>query len=237
MTQFAVLDALMEGVYSSGVPISEVRRWGDTGVGCCEGLGGEVIILDGEAFECTADAAPRPMRDHEAVPFVDVCFFGENTAETLGPLDLDGVTLQVEDRLLSRNLFHAVRVEGVFSRVRTRVTRRQNEPRPLGEVAAEQIETDSADQSGVMIGFWMPRIYQGITVAGLHLHYLSDDRRVGGHVLDVAIEVASVRISVFSEFSLRLPRDQDFLATELTHGEDHRITAIEGGAERSSRND
>ncbi|WP_036325451.1 acetolactate decarboxylase [Microbacterium sp. B19] len=237
VTQFAVLDALMEGVYSSGVPISEVRRWGDTGVGCCEGLGGEVILLDGEAFECTADAVPRRMRDDEAVPFVDVCFFGEKAAEVLGRLDLDGVTAEVEGRLLSRNLFHAVRIEGVFSRVRTRVTRRQEEPRPLGEVAAEQVETESADQSGVMIGFWMPRIYQGITVAGLHLHYLSDDRRVGGHVLDVAIDRATVRISAFSEFSLRLPRDEDFLSTELTHGEDHRITAIEGGARRSSGND
>ncbi|WP_424711838.1 acetolactate decarboxylase [Microbacterium sp. SLBN-111] len=232
-----MLDALMAGVYSSGVPISEVRRWGDTGIGCCEGLGGEVILLDGEAFECTADAAPRRMRDDEAVPFVDVCFFGENEVETLGRLGLDGVTEAVEARLLSRNLFHAIRIEGAFSRVRTRVTRRQEEPRPLGEVAAEQIETESADQSGVMIGFWMPRIYQGITIAGLHLHYLSDDRRVGGHVLDAATDEVALRISAFSEFSLRLPSDEDFLGTELTHGEDHRITAIEGGARRSSTND
>lgn len=237
VTQFAVLDALMGGVYTSGIPISDVLRGGDTGIGCCDRLGGEVLIVDGEAFECTVDAEPRRMRSDETVPFVDVCSFGASTDERLDGVSLAGLTAAVEGRLVSRNLFHAVRVDGVVARVRTRVTAPQEASRPLADVAAEQVETVTRDRSGVIVGFWMPSIYQGISVAGLHLHFLSEDRRVGGHVLDVDIDRAVLRVSAFAQFSLRLPVDDVFLGTELTHGDDHRIAVIEGGAPRSREND
>jgi acetolactate decarboxylase len=83
---------------------------------------------------------------------------------------------------------------------------------------------------GSLVGFWAPAIYQGITVAGLHLHFLAEDRSVGGHVLDVTVERAGIRIAAYSRFDLRLPTDDHFLGTELTHGDDHRIVAVEGGA-------
>jgi acetolactate decarboxylase len=228
VTQFAVLDALMAGVYSSGIAVSHLRRWGDTGIGCCEGLGGEVLLIDGEAFECTVDSAPRRLADDETLPFADVCHFGDVAGESVVDADLDVLTAAIEDRLLSRNLFHAVRIDGVMAHIRTRVTAREGVPaRPLAAVAADQIETETIDRAGVIVGFWMPAIYQGITVAGLHLHFLSDDRLVGGHVLDVRVDTAILRISAFAQFSLRLPLDRDFLSTELTHGDDHRISAIE----------
>lgn len=58
VTQFAVLDALLAGAYESGITVADVRAAGDFGIGCCEHLGGEVVILDGEVFECTVDAPP-----------------------------------------------------------------------------------------------------------------------------------------------------------------------------------
>ncbi|KQR23519.1 MULTISPECIES: acetolactate decarboxylase [Microbacterium] len=235
VTQFAVLDALLAGVYSQGASVDVVRAAGDTGVGCCEGLGGEVVILDGELYECTSDAPPRVMTDDEFLPFVDVCSLGESTGSAFVDLDLTGLESAVADRLLSRNLFHAVRVDGVFAHVLTRVTRRQEPPfRPLAEVAAEQIETTTRECTGTLVGFWMPRIYQGITVAGLHLHFLSEDRSVGGHVLDARVREGRLRMSAYADFSLRLPRDGQFLSTELTHDDDHRIVAVESRGVSSS---
>lgn len=235
VTQFAVLDALLAGVYSQGASVGVVRAAGDTGVGCCEGLGGEVVILDGELYECTSDGPPRLMTDDEFLPFVDVCSLDESTGSALVDLDLTGLDSAVADRLLSRNLFHAVRVDGVFAHVLTRVTRRQEPPfRPLAEVAAEQIETTTRECAGTLVGFWMPRIYQGVTVAGLHLHFLSEDRSVGGHVLDARVREGRLRMSAFADFSLRLPRDGQFLSTELTHDDDHRIVAVESRGVSSS---
>ncbi|WZH35750.1 MAG: acetolactate decarboxylase [Microbacterium enclense] len=231
VTQFAVLDALLGGMYSTGIAVRDARAFGDTGIGCCEGLGGEVVVVDGEFFECTADGPPRRMQDDEGLPFVDLCPFGEPAAQAVADLDGTALDAVIASSLVSRNLFHAIRLDGIVSRVRTRVTRRQEPPfRPLAEVAAEQIETVSHDVRGAIVGFWMPRIYQGVTVAGLHLHFLSDDRRIGGHVLEIDVQDAVLRVSPYARFALQLPLDDEFLGRELTHDEDRRIASIEGGA-------
>lgn len=233
MTQFAVLDALLAGAYESGITVGEVRRLGDFGIGCCEHLGGEVLILDGDVFECTVDEAPDRMQEHQVLPFVDVCHFDAVVSETVSRADLAAFTAGVENALTSRNLFHAVRVDGLFDTVRVRVTPRQQHPyRPLADVTNQQIETHLVDVRGTLVGFWAPAIYQGITVAGLHTHFIADDRSVGGHVLDVSVGSAVMQIAAYARFDLRLPTDAHFLRTELTHGEDHRITTVEGGAAR-----
>ena len=238
VTQFAVLDALLAGAYESGISVAAVRRLGDFGIGCCDHLGGEVLILDGEVFECTVGEAPDRMRDEQILPFVDVCRFPAAPAQTMtgraiSGADLSAFTREVERELISRNLFHAVRVDGLFASVRVRVTPRQEHPfRPLAEVTSGQIETVLEDVSGTLVGFWAPAIYQGITVAGLHVHFLADDRSVGGHVLDVTIGEAQLKLAAYARFDLHLPTDAQFLRTELTHDEDHRIVAVEGGAGR-----
>lgn len=236
MTQFAVLDALLAGAYESGIAVAAVRRLGDFGIGCCDHLGGEVVILDGEVYECTVGAPPDLMADAQTLPFVDVCRLPETQTVAVAGEDLATFTDLVEAELVSRNLFHAVRVDGTFASLRVRITPRQHHPfRPLAEVTSGQIETVLEGVRGTLVGFWAPAIYQGITVAGLHVHFLSDDRRVGGHVLDLEIGEARLRMAAYARFDLRLPADEVFLRTELTHGEDHRIVAVEGGASLHAR--
>ncbi len=231
MTQFAVLDALLAGAYESGIAVEDVRAAGNFGIGCCEHLGGEVVIVDGKVFECTVDAPPDCMADDQILPFVDVCQLPSVDAEPIENCDLAAFTERVEAGLVSRNLFHAVRVDGRFATVRVRVTPRQGHPAlPLAEVTQQQIETVISDAHGTLVGFWSPAIYQGIAVAGLHLHFISDDRSVGGHVLDVTVGSASMALAAYSRFELRLPTDPLFLATELSHNDDHRIVTVEGGA-------
>lgn len=235
VTQFAVLDALLGGQYSSCITVRDARALGDTGIGCCERFGGEVVILDGEFFACTADEPPRLMGDDEKLPFVDVCSFGEAASRTVSDLDGPGLAAEIDGLLASRNLFHAIRLDGVMARVRTRVTRREEPPfRRLAEVTAEQIETVSHDVRGTIVGFWMPGLYQGVTVAGPHLHFLHDDRTFGGHVLEISVREAVLRVSAYARFELRVPTDDEFLSHELTHEEDRRIGAIEGGAAASA---
>lgn len=235
VTQFAVLDALLAGAYASGIAASDVRGTGDFGIGCLDHLGGEVVILDGELFECTTDGPPARMADDETLPFVDVCPFPAMDPTVVSDVDLARFTGIVEQRLVSRNLFHAVRWDGVVEHVRTRVTPRQRHPfRPLADVARDQVETITTNRAGTLVGFWAPAIYQGIAVAGLHLHFLSTDRQVGGHVLDLAVGAGELRVAAFARLDLHLPTDPVFLSTELTHDDDHRIVAVEGGVPRDA---
>lgn len=231
VTQFAVLDALLAGAYETGMPVADALRAGDFGIGCCDRLGGEVVIVDGRAYECTVDGPPTQMAGTDILPFVDVAPFPDVTSTRVEALDLAGLTAHVEELLVSRNLFHTVRIDGVMTAVRVRVTPRQHHPLPpLTEVTREQVETVLTERAGTLVGFWAPTIYQGIAVAGLHLHFLAEDRIDGGHVLDVTIGAGELRIAAFARLDLHLPVDDLFLRTELTHDADHHIVAIEGGA-------
>ena len=230
VTQFAVLDALLAGAYESGIRVDEATAIGDFGLGCVDHLGGEVVILDGTAIECTLDGPPVVMGGDDILPFAIVCRFPDLPAADVGKRDFSGFAASVEERLASRNLFHAVRFDGVLSEVRVRVTPRQHHPFPrLADVTSQQVETVARGIRGTVVGFWTPAIYQGIAVAGLHLHVLSEDRSLGGHVLELAVDAGELRVAAFARLDLRLPTDELFLRTELTHAEDHRIVAVEGG--------
>ncbi|TYL52893.1 acetolactate decarboxylase [Agromyces mariniharenae] len=242
VTQFAVLDALLAGAYESGMRVDEATAIGDFGLGCVDHLGGEVVILDGTAIECTLDGPPVAMGGDEILPFAIVCRFPDVPAVRVGvgmgggegARDVASFAASVEGTLASRNLFHAVRFDGVLSEVRVRVTPRQHHPLPrLAEVTSHQVETVARGIRGTLVGFWTPAIYQGIAVAGLHVHFLSEDRSLGGHVLELAVDAGDLRVAAFARLDLRLPTDELFLRTELTHAEDHRIVAVEGGGAAS----
>lgn len=231
VTQFAVLDALLAGAYETGMPVADALAVGDFGIGCCDRLGGEVVILDGRAYECTVEGPPTRMAESDILPFVDIAPLPNGASTTIDALDLAGLSTHVESLLVSRNLFHAIRIDGVMSSVRVRVTPRQHHPLPpLPEVTREQVETVLTQRSGTLVGFWAPQIYQGITVAGLHMHFLTEDLADGGHVLDVTLGRGEMRMAAYARLDLHLPVDDVFLRTELTHDADHRIIAIEGGA-------
>jgi acetolactate decarboxylase len=159
VTQFAVIDALLAGAYESGLRVAEARSIGDFGLGCVDHLGGEVVIVDGEAIECTLDGPPLAMDDDAILPFAIVCRFPEVPRVGLGEQDFAGFAASVEGALTSRNLFHAVRFDGVLSEVRMRVTPRQHHPFPrLAEVTSHQVETVARDIRGTVVGFWTPAI-------------------------------------------------------------------------------
>jgi acetolactate decarboxylase len=233
LTQFAVLDALLAGAYESGLAASRVGELGDFGIGCCDALGGEVVILDGEVWECTVGEPPNVMTDAETLPFAVVSDTPAGPAIHVAGLGMDALVAAIEDQLVSRNLFHTVRVDGRFDAIRVRVTPREARPfRPLAEVVKGQIETERQDVAGTLVGVWSPAIYQGITVAGLHLHFLADDRSFGGHVLELTLGEAELRLAAHDRLHLRLPTDELFLRSELSHDDDHRIVAVEAGGAR-----
>ena len=96
VTQFAVIDALLAGAYESGLRVAEARSIGDFGLGCVNHLGGEVVIVGGEAIECTLDGPPVAMDDDDILPFAIVCRFPDVPRVGLGEQDFAGFAASVE---------------------------------------------------------------------------------------------------------------------------------------------
>ncbi|WP_162885902.1 acetolactate decarboxylase, partial [Streptococcus intermedius] len=74
--------------------------------------------------------------------------------------------------------------------------------------------------SGTIVGFWTPELFHGVSVAGYHLHFLSDDHQFGGHVMDFVIKNGEIEIGTIATLEQRFPvQDQDFLSAKLNVAE------------------
>jgi acetolactate decarboxylase len=215
--QASTIGALLQGAYDGDVTFAELAEHGDLGLGTLNGLDGEMIAVDGRFHRADVDGAVHEVSPSTKTPFAVMVFFTP-TAE----IDLDGSLAQ--DELLARldelvpagAASWAVRIDGSFERVRARSVPRQTPPyRPLTEVVAEQHVFELEDVAGTMLGFRFPDYSEGIEVSGYHLHFISEDRARGGHVLDCGTRSVHAALDPSSDLHVELPTGVDLSAPEL----------------------
>ena len=71
----APVNALVEGIYEQKIPFSEIKKHGDFGLGTFDKLDGEMVMLDGEIYQITADGRAARVDDRAMTPFVCVTFY------------------------------------------------------------------------------------------------------------------------------------------------------------------
>jgi acetolactate decarboxylase len=193
--QASTIAALLDGAYEGDLTFAELAEHGDLGLGTVNGLDGEMIALDGRFYRADVDGFVEPLPGSARTPFAVVVPF-----EAI----VDVETANPEEHLGSETC--AFRFDGRFERVRARSVPRQEPPyRPLAEVAAEQHVFELRDVSGTIVGFRFPDYASGIEVVGDHLHFISDDRTRGGHVLDYSARAGRLRVDPLSDLHVELP--------------------------------
>ena len=229
--QTSSIDALLDGAYEGDLTIGELAAHGDLGIGTVQHLDGEMVALDGEFFTIKADGSVRREHDATRTPFAVVCRFSPDPAVRLdGPFDLTGLTEQIDAAAGSDAPVVAVRVDAWMRDVHVRSVPRQHPPYPtLAEVTAHQVEWTIPEVHGSIIGFRFPDYAQGIDVAGYHLHVISDDRRVGGHLLGVEVLDGTLRVDRSSELHLEVPAGVRVDDADLSEAKRAAIRSVEGG--------
>ena len=88
---------------------------------------------------------------------------------------------------------------------------------------------DLEDVRGTLAGFRFPDFARGLNVPGFHLHFLTEDRRPGGHVLDLELERGELAIDASAQFHLELPTDPISLRADLSHVRTDELDQAERG--------
>jgi acetolactate decarboxylase len=227
--QTSTLQALMAGVYDGDLTCEELARHGDFGLGTFDALDGEMIALDGAFYQARADGRIYPVAGAMTTPFAEITFFQADRTHLIEmPMNFRQLLDYVDKLLPSPNLPYAIRIDGVFPSVKTRCMPRQQKPYPpLAAAAAKQAVFDLAGVKGVIVAFRHPAYLAGINMPGYHCHFITADRRAGGHLLDCRVEGATVAVSAIPNFYLRLPESQAFSHTDLTGDRRHELEKIE----------
>jgi len=195
--QGSTIEALLAGNYDGVATVKKIKTKGDMGLGTFAGLDGEMIVLDGKVYKASKSGKVTVEGDSVQSPFYAVTYFDADITKKIAAPNMSLQLLKQElDKLRPRNdLPYAIIIKGKFKTIKMRSVGPYQEPFPLlSDALKEQNVFDYAELSGRLVGFWLPSYMGNTNAAGYHLHFLSDDRLKGGHVLDLILTDAEISL-------------------------------------------
>ncbi|MEA9985879.1 acetolactate decarboxylase [Subtercola sp. RTI3] len=219
--QASTMSALLDGVYDGDLSVGELLEQGDFGLGTFNALDGEMLVLDGVCWRLQADGTVSAAAPDALTPFAVITRFeAQQSIRVPAPMSRAEVVAAINAAVSSQNYLFAVKVSGRFEWVRTRTVRRQEKPYvALREAVKDEAELEFRDLDGTVAGFRTPLYERGIGVPGGHVHFIDDELKQGGHVLDFSIASGVIEICQGTDLELRLPLTGAFERADLDPGD------------------
>jgi acetolactate decarboxylase len=215
--QVSTSSALVEGIYKGAVSVGQLREHGDFGLGTFEGLDGEMVAFDGYFYQVRSDGTVRIAADSDLSPFAAVTHFkSQQFIDVPECAELGALLARLDSLRESSNVFYAIRIDGSFPFMHTRAMCKSEEGTPLVVAAAHQPEFRMNGVTGTLVGFWSPDYVKTLEVPGYHLHFITDDRSAGGHLMECSGRNLRVGIEQVSELRVALPENEEFLKADLS---------------------
>jgi acetolactate decarboxylase len=223
--QASTIAALLEGAYEGDMTFGELAEHGDLGLGTLNALDGEMIAVDGGFYRADAEGFVHEIDPSERTPFAIVVPFEPAVeVELARPCGHEALMALIESSAPGPAC--ALRLDGEFELVRARSIPRQSPPyRPLAEVAAQQHVFELREVAGTLVGVCFPDYASGVEVAGCHLHFITEERVRGGHVLECRPRSGRLMIDPSSDLHVELPPGVELGAG---HVDEEELARIEG---------
>ena len=233
--QASTLQALALGYTRPVVTVQELLEHGDTGLGTFESVDGEMIILDGVCYQAKPDGSTICTEDSAGVPFAVSGFVKDGRKLEMGELkDIDAIKLELTLRIeedFGLNSIHIARIDGLFSIIHARA----GAPYRAHHVSLKDIlsktQKDFSFENiyGTLVCVYYPDYMDGINAAGWHLHFLSQDRTLGGHVFEVSMSSGECLLQKMDRIEIQLPREAAFDTYSLKEASQDEIEEVEQG--------
>jgi len=207
----------MSGFYEGDLKAAELKRHGDFGIGTFNGINGELILLGSRCYRAKADGTIALVKGRELIPFAVVkCFKPSERGTFQKPLNYKELLEYLDALIPAGNYFVAIKVEGNFSYVKTRSIEKQNRPyKPFSEVVKNQWISEFRNLKGTLVGFRFPGYMKELNVPGYHFHFISRDKKFGGHLLECNLTDGVIVFDEANSFFMQLPADNDFKVLDL----------------------
>ena len=233
MYQVSTLQALAKGDFYGNATIEELLTNGDIGLGTFEAVDGEMIVLDGVCYRAKADGTVEIADAGDATPFASVTYLNKNIAFELENIaDMSELLAKLDEvgKAHGENNIYACRIDGYFNEIYARSEKKQHsEPY---KTFAKVLETDQREfefknVSGSLVCVYFPQYMDGLNVSGWHVHFISDDRTMGGHVFDCSLQEGNAYMGRTEGFNFLIPKTRFFQKLTLTDVSKEEIESVE----------
>lgn len=229
--QYSVMDALLAGSYDGNLNFGELKKRGDFGIGTFNRLDGELLVLDGKVHKIRHNGDIDQVADADTASLAVVKFFKADTTFTLTGKDVTyAQLLEKLNTTLNSNSLYAIRVTGNFKTMKARSVKPASKPymelSAYLEKGGQQL-FDFTDAKGVCAGFLLPAYTARTNVPGIHLHFISDERKNGGHVFDFTTDELKVEIDEARGLIVERNSHQLFDHADLQQDRKKQLEAVE----------
>ena len=214
--QTSMFNALDQGVQEGKFSIKELKEQGDFGIGTFNAIDGEMVVLDGDCFQIKASGTALRASDSMRTPFAAVTFFEPDKVVSLGEFKTyDALKGELDKELPTKNIFYAIKIKGTFKYIKARSIPPQKPPYgSLHKVFETQQVFEFRNVRCTLVGFLSPAYVKGINIPGYHFHFVTEDRKAGGHVFECYLEKGVAEIDFTSQFHMVLPETNAFFKAE-----------------------
>lgn len=215
--QHSLISSLASGVFDDDFTLQELLGNGSFGIGTFNELDGEMVIVDDRCYQMRGDGSITEPPLSSKTPYALVTNFVPSLRMELSDEMLrKGVGEIIDEMEPSSNYMYAVRITGEFNWVTTRTVVRQQRPYPsLVEATDGEDVLKFENVKGVMAGFRTPEFQATVSVPGCHVHFIDDERTMGGHVVDFELNSGVAELCIGTDLELRLPLTEEYMRADL----------------------
>lgn len=214
--QHSIFSALMAADFYGSISFKELLKHGNFGLGTFHAVDGELIILEGKTYQVLASGEVKNVDKKMTTPFATLTNFVSDLKLQFTNISFQNLKKELESKFPSLNIFYAIKISGEFQSISMRTLTQQKEPFVvLKEASKNQKELILKKVKGDLVVFWTPKFANNILVQGFHAHFISSDRKSGGHVFDFQAKEIIVDISYLTNMNLHLPETESFLNHQI----------------------
>jgi len=177
-----------------------------------------MVVLDSTAYQFHGDGTTNPVSGNQLVPFALVSHFSPQVTKSLETLPSKAALVEEMERASkgAKNAFVLFKLHGKFQHVKIRAVHKQAYlGQPLAELADQQSVNELNDVIGTVVGVRSPGWSVGVSVVGVHAHFIDEERKLGGHVLEIKGESLDFEVAVSRNFQIEIPDSKEFTETEV----------------------
>ncbi len=218
--QIALLQSLTLGHFDGSITVGKLKTLGDIGIGTFDGLDGELIMLNGVVYRADSNLKINVVADKVTIPFSNVTFFDKDLSIRLNNIADKSSLEQKLNECVQRygvNNFYFVKIPAKYNSILVRSESKQVKPYPtlVQALQATQQEKTFENISGTIVGLYCPQYMSGLNSVGWHFHFVTDDKKFGGHVLELNINNGTAELDITGKFNMILPENKDFQTLDL----------------------
>ncbi|NIG54395.1 acetolactate decarboxylase [Chitinophaga sp. Cy-1792] len=213
---------LLGGLYDGFYPIGELKTKGDFGIGAPDKINGELLIFNGKAYQTTSDGKTSELPDNYKVPFAMVNNFRPTIRirinETISKQEL---YRRLDSLFPNQNGMYAIHISGKFSYVKSRALPpvATQPPYPDFKTWSKQQQFFEFRQvSGDLVGYRLPAYMDNTNISGYHFHFLSADKKGGGHMVDSELSNVIVELEPLEGYTVKIPDTKGFRQFNFQQG-------------------